>query len=240
MLSVRLLGGLAMEWQDTPLPVLPGKIARSLFAYLLVHRNHTHTRDLLAGTFWPELPEAAARRRLSQALWQIRHGLRAVKPEAPCSLILAEGDTLQVNPNFPLDVDVEDFLHHLNQAASGGNNALEHDAASVALYQGEFLEGYYDDWVVSQREQLRLHLLESLARLVDGYKRAGNYEHALTYARRIVMEEPWDEAGHCEVMRLYHLLGREAEALKQFEHCRTFLDAELNAAPAPETVALAR
>ena len=139
MLSVCFLGGLAVEWRDTPLPVFPGKIARSLFAYLLVHRDHPHTRDLLAGTFWPELPEATARRRLSQALWQIRHGLRAMTPEPPFPFILAEGDTLRVNPDFPLQIDVDDFLHHLNQAASGGDNALAHDAAGVALYQGDFL-----------------------------------------------------------------------------------------------------
>ena len=72
ILRVRLFGGLALAWDETPLPAIPGVTTRSLLAYLLTYRDRAHTRDLLAGTFWPSLPDAVARRRLSQTLWHIR------------------------------------------------------------------------------------------------------------------------------------------------------------------------
>ena len=45
---VHLFGGLAIAWDEMPLPVIPGAVARSLFAYLVTHRDRPHTRDLLA------------------------------------------------------------------------------------------------------------------------------------------------------------------------------------------------
>ena len=68
VLRGRLFGGLTLAWDKSPLPAIPGVTARSLLAYLLVHRDRPHTRDFLAGTFWPDQPDATARRRLSQAL----------------------------------------------------------------------------------------------------------------------------------------------------------------------------
>lgn len=246
MLSVRLFGGLALYWQDHPLPVIPGKAARSLLAYLLVHRQHAHTRDLLAGTFWPNLPEDVARRRLSQALWQIRNSLQAIlAPQQSASptlppLILAESDTLQIHPRFPVWLDVDDFNRALELAMKVGEAAIAQTEAALALYTGEFLEGYYEDWAVAMREQLRLKLLEALAHLVKNYKHLGDYERALACALRLVAEEPWHEAGQREVMRLCHLLGRDAEALKHFEDCRKLLASEMGVEPAPETLALAQ
>ena len=69
VLRIQLFGGLAISWGNQPLPSIPGLVSRSLFAYVVTYRDRPHTRDLLAGTFWPELPDDLARRRLSQSLW---------------------------------------------------------------------------------------------------------------------------------------------------------------------------
>jgi predicted ATPase/DNA-binding SARP family transcriptional activator len=249
MLRVRLLGGLALAWDQDPLPMIPSRAARSLFAYLVTYRDRPHTRDLLAGTFWPDLPDATARRRLSRALWQIRHVLRPfVLPQdrqaqdqasLPSPVLVAEGDTIQLDPDLPLWLDVEEFTRHNAQCTRGGPDAIVHCELCIEHYRGEFLAGYYDDWVVVERERLREMFLEALARLVEGHKGRGEYERALLYARRLAAEDPWREEAHREVMRLCHLLGQDAEALKQFEVCRQALAEELGAEPSPETTALA-
>ncbi|MHB1319710.1 MAG: hypothetical protein ACYCYF_13930, partial [Anaerolineae bacterium] len=61
MLRAHLLGGLALAWDDEPLPAIQSSAARSLLAFLITYRDRPHTRDLLAGTFWPDLPDATAR-----------------------------------------------------------------------------------------------------------------------------------------------------------------------------------
>ncbi len=250
MLRVHLFGGLALAWQGDPLPTVRGTVTRCLFAYLVTYRDRPHTRDLLAGTFWPDLPDANARRRLSKALWQIRQAFRAVpRTSSPdgqdkaiprLAIFLTESDTVQLSPELPIWLDVEEFEQQVagsrqqefGQAVDGLLRASE-------LYRGEFLAGYYLDWAVVERERLQEMSLEALGRLVVGYKGWGEYEPARTFARRLAAEEPWREEAHREVMRLCHLLGEPAEALKQFEACRQSLAEELGLEPSPETVALA-
>lgn len=77
MLRISLLGGFLIEHGDKNLPPISSSAGRSLLAYLITHRRRRHTRDLLAGTFWPERSESSARKRLSQALWQIHTALRS-------------------------------------------------------------------------------------------------------------------------------------------------------------------
>jgi DNA-binding SARP family transcriptional activator len=239
MLRVRLLGGLSLAWNQSPLPMSLSHAARSLFAYLVTYRDRPHTRDLLIGVFWPDLPETTARRRLSKALWQIRRILQNDQiPHAP-PILVAEGDTLQLSPNLPIWLDVEEFIRCSKQCAGGEAGAIEYCQSCITHYQGEFLAGYHDDWTVLERERLREIFLATLAQLVEKHKSRGEYDHALRYARRLAVEDPWREEAHREAMRLFHLLGQDAEALNQFEVCRHTLAEELGIEPSPETTALA-
>ena len=68
-LEIGLLGGFELRRDGRVLDPPTLRAARSLFAYLVLNRERAHTRDLLAGTFWPDFDESRARRRLSQALW---------------------------------------------------------------------------------------------------------------------------------------------------------------------------
>ncbi|MBN1137829.1 MAG: AAA family ATPase, partial [Anaerolineae bacterium] len=234
MFRAHLLGELRLTWHNDPLPTIPSRTARSLLAYLLTYRGQPHTRDLLAGTFWPELPDATARRRLSQALWCIRSALD------PHPVLLTESNTVQWNPDLPLWLDVEEFTRHNAHGTDSRQEAFLHYERCVELYQGEFLAGYYEDWAIPERERLWELFLGALEQLVENYKRRGEYRQALAWARRLAREDPWREEAHREAMRLYHLLGRDEDALKQFETCRQILAQELDAEPSPESVVLAR
>src|SRR3972149_5374241 len=94
-LEVRLLGGFELVREGRTLEQLPLRAARSLFAYLVLNRERPHPRDLLAGTFWPEFDDSRARRRLSQALWQIK---TTIGDEAPGRHLRGGPDTGRVNP----------------------------------------------------------------------------------------------------------------------------------------------
>lgn len=233
MLSARLFGGLHLTCDGIPPPPIPNATARSLLAYLLTYRDRPHTRDLLAGTFWPDLPDDLARRRLSQALWLIRKSLGAHFQ------LGTEGSGVQLSPDLPLILDIADF-ERLAACPAVSENALAAWLEAAELYRGDFLAGYYEDWVLFERERLHERLLELLGQLANALKARGDYERALTIARRLVAEDPWREAAHREVMRLLHLLDRDAEALRQAELCCYILETELQVQPEAETLALAR
>ncbi|OIO93378.1 MAG: hypothetical protein AUK03_08290 [Anaerolineae bacterium CG2_30_64_16] len=257
ILRVYLFGGLTLTWDDRPLTAIAGRAARSLFAYLITYRDRPHTRDLLAGVFWPDLPDAQARRRLSHALWQIGCVLDPLPASVP--FLTTQVDLVQFNVMAPGWVDVEEFERLVDRETgklvdwsrgqhtnlpiyqstnlSGGLSALRE---AVALYRGDFLAGFYDDWAVIERERLRDLYLWALNRLVALSKAAGAYEEALLYAQRLTAEDPLQEEGHRELMRLYHFLNREREAMQQYALVRAILAEELGAEPMPATVALYR
>lgn len=243
ILNVYLLGGLQLTLGDEgapplTMPTIPGTTTRSLLIYLITHRDRAHTRDLLAGMFWPEQPNVAARRRLSHAMWRMRQTLQVNLPiNKP--ILLVTGDTVQFNPDFPLWVDAEQISTLYDQYQQKGLVALKEAVSCLDLHKGDFLAGYYDDWVLIERERLRKMLLALVEQLLAEYKLRGDFEQALIYAQRLTNEDPWREEAHREVMRLCHLLGRDVEALHQFERCPDIFGQELGVKPSPETEALA-
>ena len=242
-LRVYLFGGFLLERGGTVLPPIASRVGRSLFAYLVMHRSRPLQRDLLAGFFWPELPEGRARRRLSHTLWQIQD----VVSEGAVSHLVATGDTLAFDTTVPYWLDVEEFdriFDSLGLSDSDGLLGHTSDIATIQacleLYRGDFLAGFFDDWGVSDQDHYRQRHLVVLSRLVEVSKGHGAYEEALAYARRLTHHDPLREEAHQEVMRLCFLLGRTSDAVRQFERCRSVLAEELGTEPSQSTVVLYR
>jgi len=221
-LRIYLFGGLRVYYGEDALPPFPTYKTRSLFAYLVTFRQRPHARDVLAGTFWGDMPTAQARRNLNTTLWRLR---RAIPP----GYLQVQGDNIAFDPETAYWLDVaefEDILRPVALATSAETPYLP--AASipslqraVELYRGDLLEGFYEDWCLVEAERLRALYLQALHGLL-AYHRAGReYERALDYARRLLATDSLREDIHQQAMELYELLGRRSEALTQFEHCRS-------------------
>jgi DNA-binding SARP family transcriptional activator/predicted ATPase len=229
MLRLYTFGGLRIERDGTPLR-LPTRKARDLLAYLVTFRDRAHPRAALVGVLWPRLPEDKARRRLSDSLWRIRHVVGT-------DIVLADENTLRLNLNTGLRLDVARF-EVLVGRSPGARNPLPALREAIALYSGPYLDGLYHDWCLVERERLRGLYIESLNRLLKQLEQAGDAAAALEIARQLVATEPLHEGGHRELMRLYHLLDRDAEAMAQYHRCREILQQELGVEPTPKTTAL--
>lgn len=228
-LRIRLLGGFSLEHEGVVLPPLATRTARSLLALLVIQRDLPHSRDLLAGTFWPDLPEARARRRLSHALWQLQQLLKEVHGLAP--LLVVDADTVKFNSDADFWLDVDEFERL-------GKGSLSEIQQAIELYRGDLLAGLYDDWMLLDRQGLRRQYSDLLRRATDGYKSVGEIDKALTFARRLVAHNPLAEEAQRDVMRLSFLLGEFNDAIQQYEFCASILEEELGASPAAETQAL--
>ncbi len=241
-LQIRLFGGLLLESSGRDLPRIPSRVGRSLFAYLLLNRHQELSRDLLAGIFWPEQPDPQARRRLSQALWQIQTHFADCGIDA--EYLIAEPQAVRFNVTAPYWLDVEEFekaltgLKNLPEGSSLSAGELRKLGESIELYRGDLLSGFYDDWILLEQQRLRHAYLSALRQLAVLYKSRGEFETALTYARRLALTDPLREDAHREVMRLSYLAGRANDALLQYEVCWSTLQDELGTEPEAETTAL--
>ena len=177
-LRISLFGGIRLERGDAPPVPIPSASGRSLLAYLVTNRDRSHTRGLLAGKLWPDTPEQVARKRLSQALWQVQTVLAELSATEP--YVLAESNTLRFNTRAPYWLDVEEFEGAVEQsksvAAPGSPDEFGLLRRAVDLYAGDYLEGFYDKWDDYQIDQLRFRemYLDSLGRLVQLCKSTGS------------------------------------------------------------------
>jgi DNA-binding SARP family transcriptional activator len=233
LLQVCLFGQFELLQGDSFCSLPAALDARTLLAYLLIHARRAFPRSVLADLLAPDLSEAQARHALSQALWHIRR----------CLPGLLESDASQVGiaPQVEVWVDALEFQVLAERCLAGQDQpALAGLRQAVDLYRGDLLEGYYHEWVLIEREHLRDLYLQVLEALVIAYKVALQYQQALAIALRLVSADPLNEAAHREVMRLYHYLGRPAEALHQYETCRAVLQREFDLEPEAETTQVAQ
>ena len=239
LLHVQMLGGFGLQVGNVPLKPIPPRAA-SLLAYLIVHRDREHTRDLLAGRFWSDLTDDVARRRLSQALWQINTRTKPI-----IDLLATTTNTVRFNPEIDVVVDAEIFERRLDdferqlQTSKTGVRVLDLGAI-VDSYRGELLAGYYDEWLGDEREKLRSRYRAALAQLVRLRSNEGDYETALRHALSLVAEEPFDEVGQREVLRLYALNGQPSAAERHYQRLVDDLHRQLKVEPSAETAELMR
>jgi len=221
---------------------------RALLLYLALEAR-VHQRAELAQFLWPGYSDESARNSLRQALHQLRQTL-ADPADTPWLLLTRQ--TVQLNSDAPIGVDVLTFRHLLATCASHAHGDLTTCAAcldrlrqAVALYRGDFLAGFtvadsapFEEWRRIIQEQVHVQMLDALTQLVTAAEAAGEDGQALDAARRLLTLEPWLEAAHRQVMRLLARQGQRAEALAQYQRCRQVLAEELGAAPDAETNAL--
>ncbi len=229
-LEVKLFGSLELRRSDGAPLALPSKVARSLLAYLLTHRERAHARERLAGIFWPDVPEQQARRRLSQALWRIGETLGQ-------DCLNTDAFSVGWNPNAPIQLDLERF----EQAFMGAKPETISPSSvrdAITAYRGEFLEGIDEDWVLEARERYSNAFLTGLEQCSKAAESNGEFERALEMARRVVALDGLREQAHREVMRLCLILGRPREALEQYERRRAITLNEMGEEPTSLTKAL--
>ncbi len=235
-LQVRCLGRLGLSCREAPefaareLPLPATLKAQSLLAYLVVHRDRPQSRDHLAELFWGERPEHNAHRSLATALWQIRRCLPGN------DFILADTAHAQFNPHNAYWLDVAEFERLASRP--GSPTSVSNLQQATELYLGDFLDGFYDDWILSERYRLENLYCAALAGLMAAHEDRGEHAAGLAAALRLLEQDPLREDAHRTAMRAYCRLGQRNAALAQYARCQQTLKVELGAPPMAETTAL--
>jgi predicted ATPase/DNA-binding SARP family transcriptional activator len=253
-LTIRLFGYPQFLAENIPIKVERRKTL-ALLAYLALETGPNNrgvssqigatqggcSRDALATFLWPGYSQEQASAYLRQAIWDFSKA-------AGEGWIIRGKQTVSLNPQSDIWVDVNEFESLLVKWKFGVEE--ESDSISilnqlVALYQYDFLAGFtlrdspaFDDWQVIQTESLRLHLGQALEALTRLYFKQGEFEIAAAHVRRWLALDPFNEAAHRMLMRLYDEAGQRNAALRQYESCQRQLRDELGVVPEVETVTL--
>ena len=203
----------------------------SLLAYLVLHPGLAHGREFLAETLWPNSDPRTARANFRVVLSNLRSQLKSLTPPADALLHIDPPFVEIIEDGFASDV--AEFTQALQyaQAATDPDNRIGYLAQAVALYRGDLLLGYYDEWVAEAREQYKEQYRVALTQLADEWKEMGELERALRYALQAVTLDELREESHAEVIGLYLALGKRSVALRHYRKLERTLQRTMKRGP---------
>jgi DNA-binding SARP family transcriptional activator/predicted ATPase len=245
-LTLSWLGSFAVTLGGKPVTNFRSDKVRALLAYLAIEADRPHRREALAGLFWPNLGESAARDNLRLTLLRLRQVLSDPAAASQPYLLVAP-KTLQFNQKSDSDLDVRAFTdrlaacqHHTHRQIEACPSCATRLEQATSLYRGDLLAGFFldsqpfEEWLLVRREALRAQALQALHTLALYHDRQQNYAEVERCARQQLALESWREEAHCQLMRALALSGQRSAALAQYEACRTILAEELGAEPCDE------
>lgn len=213
-----LLGGFGLVSGRHELE-LPAGMQR-LLAFLAL-RGPVH-RHVVAGTLWAEVPDSQAQASLRTGMWRMNRMVPGV--------VSTDGVRLSMAASTVVDSrEQEHFTTRLLRGQVDDEQWIRERLPT--LWLGELLPGWYDDWVVFERErlnQLRLHALEHVASLLT---RSRHLDIALQLALEAVRAEPLRESANAVLIRVYLAEGNACDAIRQYDAFRDLLLQELGVEP---------
>ena len=201
--SLCLLGGpyLVKNGQQVEIP----EGSKRLIVFVTLNGGQVNRR-YAAGVLWPYGDDERAAGNLRSALWRLRG--------AGIDVVHADKCTLYLDPD--LSVDITQLSGWATRVIEGSVDRAELDAPYLRPEAVDLLPGWYDEWVIFERERLRqriLHAMESLVRhlivqrlfadAVEIAMSAVNIEPLRESAQRVLIEAHLAEGNYVEARRVY-------------------------------------
>ena len=219
-IELRLLGGFQLSVAGTTLELSVS--AQRMVAYVALAAPGRVARVQAAGELWPDVNENRAAGNLRSALWRVKKACPAV--------LHCDASTVNLGDEVWLDIG-----HPGRGLIEAGRGLIEAERQSRPPRSLPLLlPGWYDEWVVYERERVRqdfLHALEAAGRaLID----TGDFHTAIDLALQAVASEPLRETPRRLAIEAHLAEGNQSEALREYRRYAELLDAELGVPPSSD------
>ncbi|HNB51191.1 MAG TPA: BTAD domain-containing putative transcriptional regulator [Anaerolineales bacterium] len=241
--KIKMLGRFSLLREDNQPVEIESRKALELFCYLLLYRNRPHTREALAETIWGETSSSRSKKYIRQALWQIQSALGTPAAREIGPLILTDNEWVQINPDAKFCLDVADIETAYETVRDHHGKELQEEQflkikEATIQYQGDLLEGWFEDWCLFERERLQNIYLMMLDKCMGYCETHHAFEEALAFGENILRYDIARERTHRRMVRIYYMAGERTSAIRQYERCVATLQEELGVKPAKKTVEL--
>lgn len=233
MLEICVLGQFSLSADGRSITI-SSRPAQSLFAYLALNQGVRHRREKLAGMLWPEASEANSRSYLRAALWRIRKSFE--EAEADWGNFLEISD---IELSFRAGSDVwldADLMLERQAPQNWGVDAL---SQTTQLYAGDLLPGFYDEWVVLERERLHAAFQHKMNLLLDMLLAERRWDDVLAHAEGWVALGYAPESAYRALMIAHAALGNLGGVRVAYDRCHRNLASDFGLAPSDDLDRLA-
>jgi len=228
MLQIRLLGQFDVRI-DGKRVLIPSRAGQSLLAYLVLTAGTSHRREKLAGILWPDFSDDNARKNLRHELWRIRKAISTQQPTT-VDYLVPEEFTIAFNRQAEYWLDAAQMERPELDLGSLISN--------LSLYQGELLPGFYEDWIVLERERIRRIFDAKMEQLLGQLIAAERWTAVQEQAERWLSLGNSLEPAYRALMLAYGSSGDMAKVSSIYQRCIDELNEQFGLEPSAETRAL--
>lgn len=220
--QITLLGGFRVDFRGREVRLTSS--GQRLLALLALHG--ATTRAVAASTLWADTTDTRAHGSLRTTLWRLN------RLGAP--LVLADRDRLALAPRA--GVDLHSFVERARALVR--RPLADGDLDLAAVLGGELLPGWPEEWVLTEREQLRQLRLHAVEALGWHLSRHGRYAAAIEAGLVAIQLDPLRESAHRLLISVHLCEHNVAEATRLLRSFRLLLHRELGVEPSAELTAL--
>jgi len=169
----------------------------------------------------------------------MRNALKA-GDDSPRLILVEVGEYWLDAARFMIDVDEFNLAIAKARSATHDEVAAEWYERAAALYQGEYLQNLYYEWVFPKRRRLTQLYLHALQELSAYHLSIRSYTQAIEYLEKAIPLDMLNEDLYRLSMQAYAGIGDRSGVARMYAQLKQALNAELNALPLPETTSLYR
>ncbi len=203
--------------------------SKRLLVFVALNGGRVERRHA-AGTLWPEGDDYRAAGNLRSALWRLKAAGIDVLDSDKCSLSMREHTV----------VDLYVLCAWAGRLIDGTATTEDLCALKWRADALDLLPGWYDDWVLIERERIRQRLLHALEALSRRLVKAGRFAEAVESAMVAVGVEPLRESAQRALIEAHLSEGNLVEAMRSYDAYRHLTRRELGVDPSGELSALLR
>lgn len=217
-LAICLLGGPYVIQAGNRIAVPEG--SKKLLVFVALHDGRVDRRHA-AGTLWPYVSDERASGNLRSALWRLKGA----------GIDVLEADKIFISLRAETVIDIYSLRDWAGRVIGGTAQMSDLALPTWNLEALDILPGWYDDWVIFERERLRQRLLHGLEALCCQLVRMGRYAEAVEVAMDAVDIDPLRESAQRALVAAHLAEGNVVEARRRYQAYFCLLGRELGVLP---------
>ena len=226
-MTLCLLGGPFLMTNGRRVEIPEG--SQRLLVFVTLHGGKV-SRRYAAGVLWPCGHDERAAGNLRSALWRLRGAGIGVLHADKCTLYLDQ----------ELKVDILQIAGWAKSVIDGTADGAELGAANFNPEAVDLLPGWYDEWVIFEREKLRQRMLHAMESLVPRLIADRRFANAVEVAMSAVSVEPLRESAQRTLIEAHLAEGNFIEARRVYAAYKRLTIEELGVRPSDELAEIVR
>ncbi|MCI0550904.1 MAG: tetratricopeptide repeat protein, partial [Anaerolineae bacterium] len=203
--------------------------ARDLFFFFL-NKQEGMSKEQIGHELWPEIEdERVLKTRFKQDIYRLRKAVGR-------NVIVFEEENYRYNRDIDYEYDVDAFESYINRArhAQDAAEQIGYYQKAIDLYGGHYLSDVNDDWVLIERERLKIVYISALEDLARLHLEANQLLECLEICKLAIAQDRYNETIYGLELRAYAAQGDRASVARRYAEYKEIMEQELGLIPSAE------